>query len=307
VDPILIQSVEEKIVAELNTSFGQVIQIFPFHKYVECLENTGKYANYRNINPSLLSLNAKIKKAGGEIVTGFYNKLLLVHLIKESYKKLDDSPVTVKELNSAYFQRILNQLNTEDIRSNLHYYQLNNDKFLKDIGICRISLLLAGPVLLDSGFFPLKYLYRSSIINLFKGLVCVIRYNCLIPVFKMHTHISNPLVMSKFTEEGWRQFYYDVAEIMQKGNNSRGIYCAGWFFDPVLEEISPELSYLGRQVKKIGGVSFKLGTNDKVIRNATFLNKTRKFLYENGKYMPCRYVIFIPRKRLLKWYSTEEE
>ena len=60
-------------------------------------------------------------------------------------------------------------------------------------------------------------------------------------------------------------------------------------------------------VKATGGEFFYLGTDIKIVKDAVFLNRNRKQQYEKGTYKPCRYVIFIPRKKLLAWYKANQD
>ena len=298
----------EKLSKEINSINKDILIKFPIEQYIYHLQKTKKYAPYKTINKKNKQISKQITELVDESLLGLYHKLVLVKLIcdaETNYKEKIISDDLIK-INFNYFFKIITRIGSEEGLANSKYYQFKNDKFIKDLGICRFSLILAGPVLLDAGWFPLKYLLKKGIMPFIKAIIVILKYNCLLPVLKMHTHISNTVVMSNFSEEGWLDFYKNIVDIIEMNSHYKGIYCAGWFFDPALEKISPEIGYLNKYVTMLDGIHFYLGSDPKIVKDATFLNQNRKKLYQEGKYMPSRYVIFIPSSKLIKWRKSQK-
>ena len=202
---------------------------YPVPDYIRLLNKTKKYTPYKNINPALEPISKSIIRRRDTFLLGLYHKMILLHLIRDANIRLQNNymPDRLVSIYNKYFERLIARFDSESPVATANYYQFSNDKFIKDVGVCRFSLLLAGPVLLDEGCIPLKYLFRKSIKAFLRGLGIIIKYNSLVPILKMHTHITNPVVMSNFTEEGWINFYKAIAELMMQGRNYKGIYCAG--------------------------------------------------------------------------------
>ncbi len=117
----------------------------------------------------------------------------------------------------------------------------------------------------------------------------------------MHTDSNDPELLSEFNEIGWQEFYIRVAELMKINTSIKGIYGGSWFFDPDLEEISPRLSYLRKIPIENGGRFFYTGSNEHDIKLSTLKSKTRKKLYQEGKYLPKSYLLIWSRTKLLAW------
>jgi len=82
----------------------------------------------------------------------------------------------------------------------------------------------------------------------------------------------------------------------------KGIHSAPWFADPKIEEISPRLRWVRQTiVGKNGPSMFYVGTSENCIKDATFKSPTRRRLYNEGLYMPAKYLYVWPRNRLIKW------
>ncbi|MBN1414615.1 MAG: hypothetical protein JW973_05910 [Bacteroidales bacterium] len=292
-----------KITEEFDQLYPGLRNHYSIEEYIQALLRTNKNLPYRIVTSEIAAISGSIVDIYGEKALGAYHKMVLLRLIA-SFKDISRNIPLPSDIINNYFkltQRIISKITSEGIEKNCDYYLFSNDKFAKDLGICRLSLIPAGPVLLDSGWMPLKYFLRRGIVPFIKGLILVMKYRSFVPVLKMHTYITNPIVMSCFNEAGWIKFYENVADMMLLAKHYKGVYCAGWFFDPAMDEVSPEISYIPKQIKMLGGDTFCIGSDSGVIKDSTFMNNNRKKLVQEGKYNPTRYVIFIPRKKLIIW------
>ena len=79
------------------------------------------------------------------------------------------------------------------------------------------------------------------------------------------------------------------------------MFAGSWYYDPALENISPHLSYLKEIPLKNGARLFYVGSSKADIEMATKKSKTRKKFYDQGKYVPTRFLLVWPRNGLADW------
>jgi hypothetical protein len=80
-----------------------------------------------------------------------------------------------------------------------------------------------------------------------------------------------------------------------------GMFGASWFYDPVLDDISPRLAYL-RKIPQDGGAHvLYVSTGGDHIDNATSTSPSRRKLYEEGKYMPKSYMLAWGKREQIDW------
>ena len=91
------------------------------------------------------------------------------------------------------------------------------------------------------------------------------------------------------------------AEFVAQNPSLVGVCGVTWFFDPVVAEISPHLSYLRDQVFASGGELFAVGTDATTIAHATATSRTRRRLYDEGRYTPQKFLWVWRRAELLRW------
>lgn len=106
---------------------------------------------------------------------------------------------------------------------------------------------------------------------------------------------------ARFTPEGWERTYLCLADLMETDVDVPGFFGTSWFYDPTVAEISPRLAYL--QTTPLSGGAFLVwnGPGDIHTQRATKTSKTRRKLFEDGKYTPTCYTLVWPRAALLRW------
>ena len=166
----------------------------------------------------------------------------------------------------AYCERLdrIHQLITADRYScdNL----LNNDVFLKDLGICRRMLLPALARLIDlAGGVPRRYLLGSFPRNLaIYGQVYLAGGRR--PFFEWHLH--RPM-MQHFNAADFTRCCVISAEYLALFPEIRGVTASSWIMDPEIERVSPGLAYV-RQTTLSGGAHFlAIGSDAQTVANAT--------------------------------------
>jgi len=106
--------------------------------------------------------------------------------------------------------------------------------------------------------------------------------------------------MREFHAEGWNRFYGRMAEALTLNPNVLGIVSMGWFYDPQVAAITPNLAYVQAPIAH-GAFRVHIGSNPNEIQNATFRSAARRELYDRGEYVPTSYLMAWPRAALISW------
>jgi hypothetical protein len=80
-----------------------------------------------------------------------------------------------------------------------------------------------------------------------------------------------------------------------------GMFGASWFYHPVLDTISPRLSYLRDVPLKGGAHLFFVEEGGAARANSLATSPTRRKLYEEGKYFPTTYMMVWGREAQSNW------
>jgi hypothetical protein len=229
----------------------------------------------------------------------FYSSLVLV-LIRRNIGNLPKMNYPLEIINN--FLEEFKRIATKNMfNSMLSYVDLiSNDKFLKDLALSRMILLPVGPQLLETGNLPLKTLYSGGP----RQLLLVYRYllfelRGITPYYKMKMHQLDPLLISKFNYNGWLKMLNLCARLLIINKDIKGLTGTSWFFDPQLVLLNDEMSYIHTLFKERGALFFKQKSSPNVIKDALFLSKTRKTLFEKGEYFPTEYIMIISRNNIL--------
>jgi hypothetical protein len=291
-----------RITEEIDTSNKNLLSIFPIATYIESIEKYPELSNYGYVSQGVKDFCEGISSVSGEQILDLYHRLIILKLILKSRDKLLNKslPMVTKEAYNRYFEKIINDIDTE--RNERGFYLYANNLFKKDLGICRLKLIPAGPILLDNTRLSRRFILRGGIKEFVTRMLFIgFEIGGFGPLLDTHLDtrpdsISLPL----FNPEGWRQFYRITAEIFKLNTEIKGWFGTCWFYDPQIEKLSPKLRYIRELGKQFGGKFFYVGTGEDCIKDATFKSLTRRRLFEEGKYIPTSYLLIVPRKRLLK-------
>lgn len=197
-----------------------------------------------------------------------------------------------------FHARQLNRI-AKDGDADADWLDLRSDLFQKEFGIASLRLYVAGGELVDYRCgIPRSIVLRAGAGKLMANLALMLRLGGFKPYFQSHIHAFN---LDGFNEEGRNDLYRCCTELYALHPECLGMFASSWFYDPVLDQISPRLSYL-RRVPLEGGAHFLyVQDGGEAIDNATAKSATRRKLYHEGKYLPKTYMLIWPRAEQIEW------
>jgi len=291
----------DRLTSEIDSTGEELLTHFPVERYIDHLEHYPPTAHYRYVGPHVRSYCDRIIRESGEKVMESYHQLVLATLVSRAPHRpeLLKLPEDIQQLYRLNFTRILEQI--EGGRSTEGYYLYPGDKFCKDLGICRTTMIPLGAQKVYPGRMPRGFLLKKGLRQFLRSLYLLLfETRGFKPVYRMHMDSRDRDLMKEFNPEGWKRFYDRTAKLLEMNENIKGICGSSWFFDPVLKEISPELSYLRELAEERGARFFNLGPSEGDVKDATFMSPKRIKLHKEGKYTPVGYMMVLPRKQLLK-------
>jgi len=184
------------------------------------------------------------------------------------------------------------------------YFQLNNDLFLKDLAICSSRVLPAGAQLVEASGLPRRVALNTGFRNFVEFWRFVaFQLKGLRPLYEIHTNLGN---LTDFNPEGWDRCYVRVGQLLKLNTAVNGMIGGSWFYDPVVQEISPNLAYL-RQRPEEHHARFFFSREEGEHSGALAKSKTRRQLFDDGKYVPRAYFMVWPRESLIEFSERYEK
>ena len=300
-DPVQIENIVKRLRNEIESSKPLLLKKFPVETYLEMLGRYPQIAGYHYVSAEVKSYTDNIARDSDIRTLELYHQLLLVELISRNTVEKQGLPDTIKQLYYKNFNRILANIASRSEETGFYLYP--NEKFFKELDVCTGTMIPAGAEKIVTAICPKRFLLKQGPWQFFKGLGFIIfslrGFSPL--VYNMHMDSHDPHLMQEYNPEGWHRFYVNVARLMELKKEIKGIYGVGWLFDPKLEEISPRLAYLRKIVVDNGGKLFYIGPTENARIDALAKSTTRRKLYEEGKYTPTDYMVFWPRRALIKW------
>ena len=223
---------------------------------------------------------------------------LLLSLIEHASIRIGDDALCpgVRTHYWAAFQRIAEQTMTQPDS----FYSLDNDKFLKDFGLCRLCLYPVSAGLVERhDRIPARFALAGFPREALGKFMFVLRYwRRREPVYRIHVDSRHT---DDFSPTGWDRAYLWIAQMLALNEGVHGILRNAWFFDPALKTISPHLAYLNERINGAGGYVFYAGKPPGGAADSLARSKTRRALHERGEYEPKTYLAFWPREAVLDW------
>lgn len=282
------------------------MNVHPVESYVQRLDHCEKQQGYHFVPAEISRQCEEIVAKSGLRGLELYHKLLLFSLI-ESYEERQKRyriPGSVRQLISREFDRILAGMEQAEDGFYLH----GNDLFAKDLGLCRLKLLPCGSEVIDlwSGI-PRSILLRGGVSQLIRATTFLSNVGGFKPFYESHW---DRRLVRQFTAREYDLCYVRITELLQLNPDVKGMFGSSWWFDPQLEDITPELLFLRRTPVENGAQIFRIGSDAGVVRDAVQFSRKRKALYESGKFMPSRYMLVWGRADMLDWadrFATSEK
>lgn len=225
-------------------------------------------------------------------VYGHFLEVFCLYLINKNYPKIKQSnyPEAIKLYFHEDFERALKNVRKFIDQKKITFNDYIIYSYFEVLTLKRIPV--GHQNLAPSGFSRKLFLKQSlkDKLRLFNIYMRGGNTN----YYEMH---YNPHRMKKFNLEGWEEVMKNTTDFLRINPKAKGIIGASWFFDPQLETISPELSYIRTIIKTSGGQFFYNGSSDEDLKNAFAFSKARKDAYEKGTYIPKNYLFIIKMRK----------
>ncbi len=264
--------------------------------FIEQFAAVGPLDHYGHVPAAAEATLEAVRKAGGaQAVTPFLQAALAGAIARSiDSGAVAALPPRVRGHQLRQFQRILRELVPEGPALNT-----DQDVFRKDMGLATLRLMAAAAQLIDMRCgVPRSLLTRQDWGTAAKGLLTFAQLGGFKPYIQIHTHKS---YLDEFNEDGWAECYRCCAELCTAHPELRGMFGSSWFYDPVVMEISPRLSYLQSVPRQGGAHLWYFATGGDSIGNATATSPSRRKLYEEGRYVPKSYMMVWGREALIEW------
>ena len=291
--------------AALRTRDSRLLTDWPIETYLGSLDLYPEISCFSFISPTVHSACDAIQKRVGGDGLAMYHQLVLLTLAHRSRLVLPgrNIPEDVRSLCIGDLDRIVGEIvNGAAPAGRYHYPQM-----CKDLAVCALRLIPAGVAKLHLHSLPRRFLLTSNPRSLARAWWLVLADLVgTSPLYEYHMDSNDPACLPQFNPLGWSLFYRRAAELLRCNPQVKGLFGITWFYDPVLEVISPRLAYLRKLITDHGGKLFKFGPCDnQSIEDATLRSPTRRLLWEQGKYTPTRYLAVWPRRELIAWAERQ--
>jgi hypothetical protein len=274
------------------------LQDMPLDRAVEAVSGSRPFSDYDVPRPAAFNrLEQDAAATGGDLWKLTYSRLLLLALVARLPG--ETLPLSIPSVLWAQVEDGLAPF-VEEIPA-LGSADWSDGDFLKDLAVCQLRMLPSEGIALIVVRLHPWYLTSHA---RWRERVAVGRYLGL-DTFRRGRYL---------TKHAWRGFKEGRARLPRRPPPSVALAIANpetvavleaaWMADPVLATISPHLQERAQLYLSLGGRRFRMSSSPEVVRMATSTSKTRRKLYEEGKYLPTTYGIFLKRRDLLRWAET---
>ncbi len=279
---------------EKTPGLEKIIQRKPPQNYIDNLSAYNSRLGYAQLKPRLEQLNNDLSAKYGEKMAMKYGLVILAEIIRENEHRWKNAKLD-SELKPEFidsFHRILTAVS----RGGSDALNLNKDAYAKELSICLYRLVPAGGQLIDPGSGLSRKMFLSAP---FRDAAKLFKVLCHTGGFAPFAEFHTDLFMRHwFTREGWEYSFRLLPAVFKSYPKLRGLVAGSWFFDPMLENISPELAFI-RDVSNDWGASFVTSEYIKEPSDAILTSRTRRELFNNGQYCPRNYLIIVPKRTIL--------
>lgn len=296
-----IQSIINDLESKLISYDQNIFEKYNVEKTVkDILSQKSDFLCYDS-NDDIVNKIESMRESYDDIALYYYNKLIMVNLIKLSRNNISNYPETIKDLFYERFKKIINDIQTNPCTP----YNFNNDIFRKDLSICSLRMFPAGAQVVHVSGLGRKFLISGGVKQLLNSsFFFLTKMKKKYPYYQIHT---DSRCLNEFNPVGWDKCYIRIAEMLKINPDIKGLFGGSWFYDPVLEKISPRLSYLRKVPISNGAKIFRVGPSESDIKNATATSKTRYELYQKNIYIPTGYIMIWMREKLIEWADKNRE
>jgi hypothetical protein len=284
---------------ELKAGAPAFLERYPLQPYIDELNHHGRPHRFWEFTDAAQNLIRRMSADFPAPMVEVYHRLLLAALIEQAGVRTQHHfPVSVHAFILENFDRILAAME----RPRSGYYSREVQLYRRDLAMCRLKFVPCGSEIVDINVgFPRREAIRS--IGAFLDYLNAFRTDLLGPLHPVYESHWDRRFGQYFSPLDFGLYYLRIADMMKANPDVRALIAGqGWWDDPALREISPELAYL-RETPESGGARFMLWRGDPKagIQNALAFSPKRKALYDAGLYVPKMYVMVWRRGALLAW------
>jgi hypothetical protein len=229
--------------------------------------------------------------------------LALCCFINDSLERLghEKLPDEILHLYHEWFEWVLEDFSKQPD----DYYDHRCQPFVLDVMVCTLrSIPVGGAWITEIRSVGLSPFFGGGVKQFFSYLYFIIfKARGFSPYITTHTVART---LRNFNEQQMNLSYLRIVELMKLNPRIKGFYRRSWFLDPKLEDISPKLGYLREVPLQNGAKLFAAGSTKKDMGYALAVSRTRRRLYEEGKYLPTGYAYIWPRKEFLLFGTKDK-
>jgi hypothetical protein len=209
-------------------------------------------------------------------------------------------PVSIGSLYERELERIKMVVETGDHAS----LRFDLDVRQKDLAILTFRFIPVGAEFAEpwSAIWKRQVLTARASQFYRAGNFFILKRNGFWPYFQLHMHQESH---EDFNETEWMKTYRRLAELLESNPGHRGWFSSSWLVDPALEDISPHLSYLRTVPESNGGALFYIKDDPEGKTGALSTSRTRRRMFESGRYHPRIYLRVWPRSAAIAWWKAQ--
>lgn len=289
----------EEALAELISKtprLAEALQIVPLKRALDDLSSYDSTLGYHQMKPRLKRLTRALETRFGENLAVKYGLAVLAELIRGHDQRWHVNPLDC-ELKPEFvdsFHRILSAVS----RGGVLALKPDTDAYAKELAICLHRLIPAGGQMIDPGSgIPRRAFLGAPFGQAIAAAYCVfLKSKGRSPFAEFHTNI---FMRQWFTPDGWEYSFQLMQSVFRTYPKLKGLMGASWFFDPKLQEISPELNFVRSIALRWGAVIVRLGPDGDPHSGALTMSKQRQELFERGSYVPEIYAMIVSKHDVL--------
>ncbi len=253
-------------------------------------------SHYNRLPEELLAASSEIAAKKSDLLP-LYNRFMLAWLILSSdpSRSALQLPWSILALYPVHFARILRQME----RLADEAYDLSTDAYVKDLATLLFRLVPFGESSMDVHRGPTRrILTGDGPLQALRALWALYRLRGRGPMVVAHNHL---LSLGERNDRSYITGHHRLADIVAANTHLKGLAGNSWMVDPALEFVTPHHSMRWRVTIRNGGSIFRLGRDEASTAHALANSRTRRQLYEEGKYVPTNYLRLWPRDAMVAW------
>lgn len=295
--------ISDRLEKEIADSNSRCLSDFPVEEYISAVDRWPENLCYNYKSPEILEIDARILSVSGKVVLETYHQLALIYLIAAAEGKIaaSDLPSSVREAYAESFARIVGEI--ESGKRIPGRYLMTNPPwtpYWEYLGLTALKIIPAGIRLM----IPERVTVQESPLKPHASQLCPGGKETW--VYNTHVHPMPARVPGMFNREEFERSLRLSAAMLEIREGYVALMGRSWIYDPRLPDVSPRFSYLPDLLRDIGAILYRVGSDDKIVQQATQASPTRKMLYQEGKYLPTAYTAICPRDDLIRWARSTE-